>query len=278
EVMDLIRGNTNASGAKWDSKVGYGTIDMGKTLNEAKKAGESKPAVTTTSAAATTTKATTTTTAKSTTTKATTTTTAKSTTTKAATTTTAKSTTTAKVATEAAATAATFPTMAAATAPAMVKVQGLNYNFNGSGKAVSTVTHKDVMVDVERLMFLSVTSLDKNMTIDVEVKNRENGTVAHKGTYSAVNSDVGFEADAGVYDVNVTITAANGNSKYAIRLVAPEFFVMEENPVPLGVLAFGDSSDTSGIHKSDIMCGVAVAVMAIATIIVGVASAKKRRR
>ena len=39
QVMQLIRDNTNRSGQAWDSQLGYGTIDMGKTLTAAKALG-----------------------------------------------------------------------------------------------------------------------------------------------------------------------------------------------------------------------------------------------
>jgi len=39
QVMQLIRDNTNRAGQAWDSQLGYGTIDMGKTLAAAKNLG-----------------------------------------------------------------------------------------------------------------------------------------------------------------------------------------------------------------------------------------------
>lgn len=108
------------------------------------------------------------------------------------------------------------------------------YNFSGQGKAASTTTHKNVIADAAGWMDFSVTSLDKGMTIKVEVKNQSSGAVVYTNTYTGVGGTQ-FWVDEGKFDVNVTISACNGNSKYGIKLVTPEVLqiVFTEEEVPL---------------------------------------------
>jgi len=108
------------------------------------------------------------------------------------------------------------------------------YNFSGQGKAVSTTTHQKVIADETGFMDFSVTSLDKGMTIKVEVKDQKSGAAVFTNNYTGTGTSQ-FKADKGTYDINVTITAANGNSKYGVRLVTPEavVYAFKEPEVPL---------------------------------------------
>ena len=119
-------------------------------------------------------------------------------------------------------------------APDEVTSPRQTYDFSGQGKAVSTITHKDIVADDSGYMDFSVTSLDKNMTIKVEVKNRGTGVVVFSNTYTGAGGTQ-FWADAGTYDINVTIAAGNGNSKYGVRIVTPEtiYLTFTDAEVPL---------------------------------------------
>jgi len=118
--------------------------------------------------------------------------------------------------------------------PTEVRSPRQTYNFSGQGKAVSTDTHKNIKADDAGYMDFSVTSIDKNMTIKIAVKN-QSGAAVFTNTYTGVGGTQ-FWAEAGTYSVEVTISAANGNSKYGIRLVAPEtmYLTFDEVEVPLG--------------------------------------------
>ena len=107
------------------------------------------------------------------------------------------------------------------------------YNFSGQGKAVSTNTHKGIKADDDGWMDFSVKSLDKNMTIDVDVYD-QSGNCVFSDTYTGAGGTQ-FWADEGTYSVDVTISAANGNSKYDIRLVTPEAIIttFDDDEVPL---------------------------------------------
>ncbi|MCL2817720.1 MAG: DUF5011 domain-containing protein, partial [Clostridiales bacterium] len=120
-------------------------------------------------------------------------------------------------------------------APTETKAPRVTYNFSGQGKAVSTTTHSNVVADTDGWMDFAVTSIDKNMTIKVEIKEKGNAkNVIFSNTYTAVGGTQ-FWAEEGVYDVAVTINAANGNSKYGVRVVTPEviYFTFEAGEVPL---------------------------------------------
>ena len=106
-------------------------------------------------------------------------------------------------------------------APREVKDPSVTYNFNSSGKAVCTITHKNVIAKGAGSMGFSVTSIDKNMTIRVEVVNQTGGAVVFSGTYTALTMTQ-FPVTGGTYDVKVTILTGNGNTKYAVRFVSPE--------------------------------------------------------
>ena len=43
QVMELIRSSTNRPGGGWDAQTGYGTIDMGRTLEAARALGGGAP-------------------------------------------------------------------------------------------------------------------------------------------------------------------------------------------------------------------------------------------
>ena len=119
-------------------------------------------------------------------------------------------------------------------APNEVTSPRQTYNFSGQGKAVTTDTHRNVIADDAGYMDFAVTSLDKNMTIKVEIKKQSTGMVVFSNIYTGVGGSQ-FWVDEGRYDISVTISAANGNSKYGVRAVTPEtiYLTFEENEVPL---------------------------------------------
>jgi len=119
-------------------------------------------------------------------------------------------------------------------APDEIKPPRTSYNFSGSGKAASTVLHRNVLAEHSGWMDFSVASLDKNVTIKVVVKNQKTGETMLNNTYTGVGG-MQFWADEGIYDAEVTIVSGNGNIKYGIRLITPEvlYYVFKDDEVPL---------------------------------------------
>ena len=129
-------------------------------------------------------------------------------------------------------------------APHEVAEPRVTYKFSGQGKAGAANTHKNVVAGAAGWMDFSVTGIDKNTAIDIEVSDQNSGGVVFNDTYTGVGGTQ-FWADEGVYDVYVNIAAGNGNVKYDIRLVTPEAITMAfddaevplaENPEQIGKL------------------------------------------
>ena len=216
EVYDIIiKGATPLSGG-FNTQTGHGLINIEASLKLAQATLSTAVPVTTTPAPVTTTPA------PVTTTPAPKTTTPAPTTTKPATTT-------------------------SAPAPVAVIQPGVNYNFNGQGKAGAVFSHKNIVVDAAGTMNFSVVSIDKNMTIKIEVKNQSTGAVVFSQSFSATGK-ANFDVVEGKYDATVTVSAANGNSKYDIRFTTPESIVyqIEDNEAPRGIVLFEEEGGASG--------------------------------
>jgi len=106
-------------------------------------------------------------------------------------------------------------------APTTVSATRRAYSFSGQAKAGTKVTHTNVAADANGFFDLRVSSIDKNMTIYVELVNTATKQVAAKDTFSAAGMKQ-YSIGSGKYDLTVTVTQANGNSKYTVDLTMPE--------------------------------------------------------
>jgi hypothetical protein len=102
--------------------------------------------------------------------------------------------------------------------PNVSRPQRTTFNFSGQGKAVSTASHRGVIVDDAGFMDFSVTSIDKSSSIRVTIRNRATNTIVFNNTYAGVGGTQ-FWVERGTYDIDVTVASGNGNIKYGIRLV-----------------------------------------------------------
>jgi len=87
-------------------------------------------------------------------------------------------------------------------------------------------------------MDLNVSSIDKNMTITVQLIDTAANNSVVTDTFSAAGAKQ-YKIDQSKYKLEVSIDKANGNSKYAIDLLMPETGVIEffdEDEVPLSGL------------------------------------------
>ena len=100
------------------------------------------------------------------------------------------------------------------------------YSFNGQAKQGTTVPHSGIAFGASGWMDLKVTGIDKNMAIYVQLVNTANRTAAVTESFSAAGGKQ-YKVDEGKYELRVTVDKANGNSKYAIDLIAPETVTME---------------------------------------------------
>jgi len=82
---------------------------------------------------------------------------------------------------------------------------------------------------------IRVTSIDKNMTIIVELIDTVTKKAVLKDTFTAAGTKQ-YRVDQSRYELAVTVDKANGNSKYAISLAMPEtapVLFFDEDEVPL---------------------------------------------
>ena len=118
-------------------------------------------------------------------------------------------------------------------APNVVKLPQQTFNFSGQGKAVSTNSHKNISIDDAGWVDFSITSLDKNMVVEVEVTDQNYGDEVYSDTYTGVGGTQ-FWADEGVYCIDVTISSGNGNCKYGLKIVTPDssYFSFDDEEIP----------------------------------------------
>lgn len=112
------------------------------------------------------------------------------------------------------------------------------YGFSGQAKAGAKVTHTGIVSSAVGFMDLNVSSIDKNMTITVQLINTATNKAVVTDTFSATGTKQ-YKIDQSKYELAVTIDKANGNSKYSIDLLMPETAVIEffdEEEVPLSGL------------------------------------------
>ena len=120
-------------------------------------------------------------------------------------------------------------------APTEKKDPRTKYGLNGQAKQGAKVTHTGIVSPDIGFMDLQVSSIDKNMTIIVELVDTATKKSVVKDTFTAAGTKQ-YRIDQGKYELAVTIDKANGNSKYEINLLMPEtapvmFFAEDEVPL-----------------------------------------------
>ena len=95
------------------------------------------------------------------------------------------------------------------------------YGFSGQAKQGGKITHTGIVAAASGFMDLRVSSIDKNMSIGVELVDTVTKKVVVKDTYTAAGTKQ-YRIDKAKYDLVVTVNQANGNSKYALELTMPE--------------------------------------------------------
>jgi hypothetical protein len=100
-----------------------------------------------------------------------------------------------------------------------VVIRRMEYGFSGKGKQGDTVKHTNVVAASEGFFDISVTSLSAT-AITVNVINTASGKAVITDRFT-VRGDKQYHIAAGTYEVQVTITTANGNKEYAINLKMP---------------------------------------------------------
>ena len=122
-------------------------------------------------------------------------------------------------------------------APTENRIPRMRYNFGRKDKSGTSFTFRDVVAESSGTVDISVTRIDRNMSITVSVINTQNGQAVITDSFSSVGTKQ-YQIAAGRYEVRVAITQANGNSEYAISLLMPEFveYTFEMQEVPIGVM------------------------------------------
>ena len=120
-------------------------------------------------------------------------------------------------------------------APTEKKDPRTPYGLSGQAKAGAKVTHTGIVSSDVGFMDLKVSSIDKNMTISVQLIDTATKKAVLTDTFSAAGTKQ-YKIDSGKYELAVTIDKANGNSKYSIDLLMPEtapILFFNEAEVPL---------------------------------------------
>ena len=110
-----------------------------------------------------------------------------------------------------------------------------SYGLSGQAKQGAKVTHTGIVSSSLGFIDVNVTTLDNKTVIAVELIDTVSKKVALKDSFSAAGKKQ-YKIDAGKYDFVVTLTTANGNSKYGISLLMPEaapVLFYETSEVPL---------------------------------------------
>ncbi|MCL1848977.1 MAG: DUF5011 domain-containing protein, partial [Clostridiales bacterium] len=120
-------------------------------------------------------------------------------------------------------------------APSEKKDPRTKYGLSGQAKAGAKVTHTGINSGELGFMDLKVSSIDKNMTISVQLVDTATKKAIVTDTFTAVGTKQ-YRIDKSKYELVVAVDKANGNSKYAIDLTMPEtapIFYFDEDEVPL---------------------------------------------
>jgi len=120
-------------------------------------------------------------------------------------------------------------------APDEQKDPRTKYGFSGMAKAGGVITHTGIVSSASGFVDLSVTTIDKNMTINVQLVDTATKKAVLTDTYSAVGAKQ-YNVGAGKYELSVTVTKASGIGKYAMGLLMPEpdvMLVYSDQEIPL---------------------------------------------
>ena len=124
-------------------------------------------------------------------------------------------------------------------APTEKKDPRTSYGLSGQAKQGAVVTHTGIVSSAVGFMDLTVSSIDKNMTISVSLVDTATNKSVLNDTFTAAGTKQ-YRIDQSKYSLNVSIDKANGNSKYAINLLMPETAATQtftEAEVPLTFIA-----------------------------------------
>ena len=120
-------------------------------------------------------------------------------------------------------------------APTERKDPRTKYGFSGQAKQGAKVTHTGIVSNAVGFMDLSVTAIDKNMKISVQLVDTTTKKAVLTDTFTATGSKQ-YRIDQSRYELVVSINLANGNSKYSVNLLMPETastIIFTEAEVPL---------------------------------------------
>ena len=106
-------------------------------------------------------------------------------------------------------------------APTERKDPRTSYGLSGQAKTGAKVTHTGIVSSALGFIDLKVSSIDKNMTIYVDLVDTATKKAVLSDTFTATGTKQ-YKIDQGRYELVVTIGPANGNSKYSIDLLMPE--------------------------------------------------------
>ena len=121
-------------------------------------------------------------------------------------------------------------------APGETRGPRTKYGFSGQAKTGAKITHTGILSGSLGFIDLTLLSIDMHMKITVQLYDTEMDKAVLTDTFSAAGSKQ-YKIDTGKYDLIVSVTEANGNSKYSIELLMPEtaptvFYEEDEIPLP----------------------------------------------
>lgn len=119
-------------------------------------------------------------------------------------------------------------------APTEKKDPRVKYGLSGQAKAGAKVIHTGIVANASGYIDLKITSIDKNMTVTVQLIDTASKKAVLTDTFSAVGTKQ-YIINKSKYELTVTVDKANGNSKYQVELLMPEtevlYFTDEEVPL-----------------------------------------------
>jgi len=121
-------------------------------------------------------------------------------------------------------------------APTEKKDPRTKYGLSGQAKQGGIISHTGLVSQELGFVDISVTEIDKNMTISVKLVDTATRKTVMTDTYTAAGTKQ-YTITKGNFELTVGVIKANGNSKYSIDLLMPEvklaIFEMEEVPLAL---------------------------------------------
>jgi hypothetical protein len=119
--------------------------------------------------------------------------------------------------------------------PHIEKLARVPYSFAGQGKAGTVTTHTGVVAEKSGWMDFNALNVDNKSSFTVSIVNANTKAQVFNNRFTAAGG-LQFWADAGTYNVIVTLNEGNGNVKYGVKLTTPEEILtsFDEPEVPLG--------------------------------------------